>query len=229
MPILTRFPSRRWQITLNRVETAGETTPIPTSAIIVTVDNLPNAVTAITSTGEKRVITLTNATETLLPSAVSISQTNYRNMVVLATENADLLDYLQQIRSLLRIGLTASDIPDATIMDQVFLRAAELEVYDAINLTDTTYDPKAENDAAFRERTQNAVLYRTAALLLYSLPEIVSETVLQQSVRYREIDIDTKINFWLKAADQSIEPDIVDPQYRQGSAIGSSWTIKTYY
>ena len=133
---------------------------------------------------------------------------------------ADLLGFLQQIRNLLRIGLTPQDLPDATILEQVFLRDAELEVYDAIDLTDATYDTKAAGDNAFRERTQNAVLYRAAAKMVYSLPEIVSETVLQQSVRYREIDIDSKVNFWLKLADQAIEPDIVDPQYRQGAVIG---------
>ena len=229
MPILSRFPTQRWQITLNRVESSSETSPIPTSAFSVTTNNLPNAVTSATPTGLMRILTLTTAVDTLPTSAVVINQTEYSGMMVTATANADLLDYLQQIRNLLRIGLSATDLPDATITGQAFLREAENEVYDAINLNDASYDTKAASDPAFQERTQIAVMYRTAALLLYSLPQIVSESVLQQSVRYREIDIDNKINFWLRTADQSIEPDIVDPQYRQGAVIGSSWTITTSY
>lgn len=228
MPILTSFSSLRWQITLSRVKSDTEPA-LTTGAFTVTTNGLPNHVTAITGTGVDRIITLTTAVASLATSAIVIRQATYSGMTVIATKNADLLSYLQQIRNLLRIGLTSMDLPDSTICEQVFLRAAENEVYDATDLTDATYDAKAMNDAAFRERMQTAVMYRTAALLLYSLPEIVSETVLQQSVRYREIDIDTKINFWLKSADQAIEPDIVDPQYRQGATIGSSWTKTTYF
>ena len=228
MPILTRFPTRRWQITLNRAESSTET-PLTPNAITVTVPTSPNMVVSITGTGLKRIITLTSATDVLTTGDITIGQQSYAGMVVTATQNSDLLDFLQQIRNLLRIGLSSTDLPDATISEQVFLRAAELEVYDALDLTDATYDAKAMGDDAFRERTQNAVLYRTAAKLLYSLPEIVSEAVLQQSVRYREIDISNKITFWLNLADQSIEPDVVDPQYRRGAVIGSSWTIPTAY
>ena len=234
MPILTQFLSHRWKITLSREVSDTETTPIPASDITVTTNRLRNAVTRISGTGKDRIITLTTAVETLMldnlpTSAITINQINYPRMTVTAVENADLLDALQQIRNLLRIGLTSTDLPDSTIREQVFLRAAENEVYDATNLNDASYDTRAANDPAFKERTQTAVMYRAAALLLYSLPEIVSEAVLQQSVRYREIDIDMKINFWLKSADQAIEPDIVDPQYRQGAAIGSSWTRTTYF
>ena len=228
MPIITRFPSHRWQITLNREPTTTEGA-LTALSIQATVGGLPNLVTAITGTGLTRIITLTTATDALSSRDVTIVQRNFAGMQVTATQNADLVGFLQQVRNLLRIGLTAQDLPDSTILEQVFLRDAELEVYDAIDLTDSTYDTKAAGDTAFRERTQNAALYRTAAKLVYSLPEIVSETVLQQSVRYREIDLDSKVNFWLKLADQAIEPDIVDPQYRQGAVIGSSWTRTTRF
>lgn len=230
MAILTQFPSRRWQITLNRAESSTETALMP-NAFNVTVPNPPNVnlVIGITGTGLMRIITLTEAVDAIPIANIVISQSSYTGMMVTATQNADLLDFLQQIRNLLRIGLSSTDLPDSTILEQVFLRAAELEVYDALDLTDATYDAKALNDPAFRERTQNAVLYRAAAKILYSLPEIVSETVLQQSVRYREIDIDNKITFWLNLSNQSIEPDVVDPQYRSGAVIGSSWTIPFSY
>ena len=228
MAVLTSFPSLRWQITLNRLETESERA-LEAQDILLTLNNLPATVATITTGGLMRVIGLSSAVASLPAASVTILQSAFPGMRVTATQNADLLDFLQQIRNLLRIGLTSQDLPDSTILEQVFLRAAEMEVYDATNLTDATYDTKAASDAAFRERTQTAVMYRTAALLLYSLPEIVSETVLQQTVRYREIDIDAKVNYWLKIADQSIEPDIVDPQYRQGAVIGSSWTIPTRY
>lgn len=231
MPILTRFPSRRWQLTLNRDIDSPRESMLTDNELDVTVPNPPtvNMITEITGTGLMRVITLTTAVDAIPLANISISQPSHMGMRVTATQNSDLLDFLQQIRNLLRIGLTSTALPDSTILEQVFLRAAELEVYDALDLTDTTFDAKAENDPAFRERAQNAVLYRAAAKLLYSLPEIVSEAVLQQSVRYREIDIDNKISFWLNLADQSIEPDIVDPQYRSGTVIGSSWTIPFSY
>ena len=229
MAILTQFPSKRWQITLSRLETTSEG-PLLTTSITVTVPDPPNVnpVTSISGTGLMRDIILMTAVDAIPLGNIQLG-TRYMGMTVTATQNSDLLEFLQQVRNLLRIGLSATALPDSTILEQVFLRSAELEVYDALNLVDSTYDAKAENDPAFRERAQNAVLYRTAAKLLYSLPEIVSEAVLQQSVRYREIDIDNKISFWLNLADQSIEPDIVDPQYRRGAVIGSSWTIPFSY
>ena len=86
MPIITRFPSVRWEITLNREPTASEGA-LTAQDVQVTVSLIPNLVTAISGTGLTRVITLTTATDTLSTNAVTILQRNFAGMRVTATQN----------------------------------------------------------------------------------------------------------------------------------------------
>ena len=226
MAILSNFPATRWQIILNRLEADG--------AGALTASNLAisgNTVTAITGTGLTRVITLGTAVAMLLPTAITfVSRTETAPAFsVVSTSNEELQDYLRQIRNILRIGLTDTDLPNSVIAEDAFLRAAEHLIYETLGLSgDSAYDTKAMGDPDFAERARISTMYRTAALLVLSLPDIVSESVLQQSVRYAEIDWEKKINTWIRISNNQIEEDVATPTYSDG-VIGDSWTRTTLY
>ena len=203
MAVITSFPSTEWRITLSRVEDSGELALVSSDFTIQM-----TTVMDISGTRLMRVLTLGMPVAMLMPSMISI--TSHGDMRVVSTTNQLKEQFLNNIRDLLDLGLTADGLPDDKIDDLVFLRAAELDVYDLLGLTDETYDMKAMTDSAFAERVRIAVMYRTAAKLLYSFPQIVSEATLSLSTRYREIDIDNKINFWLNLSNKSVEPDIPD-------------------
>jgi len=137
----------------------------------------------------------------------------------------NVASYLSQIRNILRIGLTSEDLPDATIQEAAFLRRAELAVYEKTGLTDQTYD--AISDPLKQERLRIAVLYRTAALLVPALPEIVRESFLGELQQFAQIDWEQKIAFFNSQADDAIEQDTPVQTSSIGS-VGSSYTRFTF-
>ena len=132
-------------------------------------------------------------------------------MSVVTTTNLDLQEFLNEIRNILDVGVDAETLPNTIIASLPFLRAAELEVYELTGETDASYDTKAAADPLFRERMRIATMYRTAARLLYSFPEIIAESELQLTTRYNSIDPEKKINFWLGISNDSVKDDVVDP------------------
>ena len=133
MAILSNFPTRNWTITLNRVETESEDTLAPSDIIVS-----GNTVTAISGTTVTRNLTLQTAVASLLPADISFS--GYSGLAVVSTSNADIPQFLQQIRELLSVRLTAEDIPDSIINSDVYLLLAETQTYDATGLTSMQYD-----------------------------------------------------------------------------------------
>ena len=210
MAILTRFPTTNWQINLSAV--LATLTPAD-----VTVTG--NTVTAVVGTGSRWTLTLDTPTDALLPSSVTIAGTT-----VTSTDNADIAGFMEQIRNILRIGVTEEDLPDSTIRELAFLRRAELAVYERTGNTDATYDAAASN-TALRDRFRIAVMYRTAALLLPALPDIVRESLQSELRQYVQIDFDTKINFFLSQANDAIEDDTTtEADVSSVGSLGDSYT-----
>ena len=224
MPILTSFSSTTWDITLNRIERSDE------SALSVgDVSVMNNVVNAISGDGLVRMLTLMEARDMLPISDISIG--GHPGIVVVSTENAELINFMNQIRNVLDLGLTAAALPDSVIREDVFLRAAELEVYEKLNLANNAaYTTWATNNPDKVENARIAVMYRTAAKLLYSLPQIISESNLQLTTRYKDFNIEEKINFWLGLSDDTID-DILPPGDRtsDGVVIATSVTKVFYY
>ena len=151
------------------------------------------------------------------------------NTIITGTENIALQPFLQQIRDILRIGVTAEDLPDETISDLVFLRKAELDVYDRTGISEATYDTRAAADTALRDRFRISTMYRTAALLVPALPDIVRESFQSELRQYVQMDWEQKINFFLTQADDAIEEDIPDSDQGTLGRIGSSYTPPINY
>ena len=213
MAILSQFPSNRWIITLNREVTEPALAP---NAFTIS----GNSVLSITGSGTTRTIVLGGALAMLNATDISIDQSGYTDEVnVIATENALLIPFLEQIRNLIGLDLSTQNLPDATILQPAFLRAAELQVYDALDTTDTAYDTKAASDELFKERTRIAVIYRTAALLVPVLPSIVESSTLRLRTRYTQIDWQEKVAFFIKAADDAVKPDIIDPDFGDATVV----------
>ena len=201
MAILTQFPSTEWNITLN----------VPVTAL--TQSNVPaiggtNTVTAVSGSGTTWKLTLTDAVETLAPSAVMITGiTTTPPVEVVSTDNAAIAPFMQEIRNLLRIGLDAQDLPDATIRQLSYLRQAEMNVYQEAPIkTDTAYDSAASNPL-LRDRYRIATMYHTAALLVPALPDIVREEFKEEYRQYVQMQGEDKINLFLGAAKDALIPE----------------------
>ena len=214
MAILSSFYTRNWQITLNRVEASGE------SALVIgdfTISG--NSVTSISGTGLTRNIVLGTAVEMLNPTHLMIvNHMTAPAMVVTSAVNADIPQFLEQIRQLLDIGLTSDDLPNSVVTNLVYLRKAEFQVYESTGLTDTTYDTKVGGltptpaQRIIAERYRISVMYRTAALLVPALPDVVEQSTLRLRTRYVEIDWQEKIALFIRLADDIIEDEIIDAQ-----------------
>ena len=215
MAILSQFNSTSWIITLNREINQAENEPEFRLGNTDVVPNIPadiaisgSVVRNIRGSGLTRTITLEVERSTLPITDITINQSRYAGMEVIATQNADQIPYLTQIRNLLDLSLTAANLPDSTIEQPSFLRTAELQIYDTLMLTDATYDTKAGSDELFKERVRIATMYHTAALLIPVLPNIVETSTLRLRTRYTEIDWQLKRDSFLKISNDSIKPDI---------------------
>ena len=140
---------------------------------------------------------------------------------------------LEQIRNILRIGITAEDLPDSTIEERVFLRRAELAVFAQTKTSEADYDAlpsNPENDAK-RERFQIAAMYRTAALLVPALPDIVREQFQSELRQYVQMDWEQKINFFISQSDDAVAEEIAaaDTVVSSVGSIGSSYTRYTAF
>lgn len=200
MAILSQFPTTMWKITL--AESVDGLTP---SHVAVS----PAVVLRITGSGNVWILTLSEAIP-LENAHVNVTH-NGVPVRVLSVENAEIPGFLNQIRNILRIGITAEDLPDSSIRELAFLRNAELAVYEKTGKPEGTYDTESLVNPALRDRFRIAVMYRTAALLVPSLPDIVRESFLGELQQYAQIDWQEKINFFLSQSDDAIEEDLPEP------------------
>ena len=210
MAILSSFPSTMWSITLS-------TSLVSLAPGDVTVSG--NTVSAVTGAGTTWTLTLGTAVDTLAPTSIAIS-----GNTVTATDNASIAQFIEQIRNILRIGVTREDLSDSTIRELAFLRKAELAVYEKTSQTEAQYDTASASDPALRDRFRIAVMYRTAALLVPALPDIVRESFQSELRQYVQMDWEQKINFFISQSDDAIEEDIPE-----GAVISSVGSVGTSY
>ena len=205
MAILSSIPN--WRITLNRDVVPGESA--------LRVGDFTPVITDISGTGLIRDIVLdtprTTSTGFLTSSDITISNhaTDPAMVVTSVAPSGLILSALDQIRQLLDVGLTSTQLPNAVIYSSVYLRKGEREVYESTGESDSTYNRLSPDK---KENFRIATMYRTAALLVPALPDIVEQSTLRLRTRYVEIDWQEKIALFLKLADEVIEDDIVRPQ-----------------
>ena len=131
--------------------------------------------------------------------------------IIIHAINPDYQNYvksvLNQIRSLIDTRLTEEDLPDSIIEGSVFLREAEMQV-----LMVLSEDLSAPLDSFFslednkKERAIISIMYRAAAILLYSNPQIIQQSFERSGIRFAQVDIDEKYNFLIKFGDDVIDP-----------------------
>ena len=113
-----------------------------------------------------------------------------------------------QIRHRIDIDLTSEDIPDSIIDQPAYLRLAELQVYDILDVTEAAFDEKTD---LFKERAQIATIYRTAALMIYSFPQVIEEEIVTTDMRWSEIDLEKKYELLMRLSEDILGDDIVNP------------------
>lgn len=217
MAILSEFPTTQWTITLS---TTPSTTLMPAD---ITVSG--NAVSSVSGAGTTWMLILRDPVAILPPSSVTIT-----GSTVVSTENAEIAGFMQQIRNLLRIGMDAADLPDATIRQLSYLRKAEFSVYEETKKTEAQYDTAIMNDPAMRDRFRIAAMYHTAALLVPALPDIVREEFQQEYRQYVQMDGDEKIALFLNAAKDAIQEEITaTASISNVGELGTSYTRYTAF
>ena len=202
MGILTAYSTDAWTLYLNRIETEDETLLVPDD---FTVNIAQNLIQTISGDGIARQVTFQNAVGSFALSALVINR--HPGMEVVGAIPTASVSYLDQIRNILRLGLTDDDLSEFQIQQDAFLGQGELEVYSSLNVTPVQYDSKAESDPLYQQRVRTAAMYRTAALLVPALPEIIGNTLRGENIRYAEYDWQERINFYLRVAADAIEED----------------------
>jgi len=184
-----------------------------------------NAVSSVSGAGTTWMLILRDPVAILPPSSVTIT-----GSTVVSTENAEIAGFMQQIRNLLRIGMDAADLPDATIRQLSYLRKAEFSVYEETKKTEAQYDTAIMNDPAMRDRFRIAAMYHTAALLVPALPDIVREEFQQEYRQYVQMDGDEKIALFLNAAKDAIQEEITaTASISNVGELGTSYTRYTAF
>ena len=131
-------------------------------------------------------------------------------MHVITSANRSALD---GVRHLLNVGLTEAELTNETILSDPFLRVAEYQLYEALGLSgDSDYDakigtaPRTAAQESYRSRSMIAVTYLTAIQLIPSLPQLIEESILRESVRYQEIDWEAKSALLKATAEEVLDP-----------------------
>lgn len=206
MAILTSFSTVNWKITFSEDNSSLTASGIQISG---------NGVTSLSSSGITRDAVLQTATDNLV-----ITSTGVSGVTVVSVENRDLVDYLSQIRWILNSLLTVTDLPDEQILSP-FLRSAEYETYDALGISESDYDTKASTDSTYREKVRLSTLYRTAALMVPAVPDIIRQRIDLESIQYVEYDPQEKIANYLRLSNNEIEEFLPEDSNRSGFASGS--------
>lgn len=228
-------PSTDWTLTFNREVGAGlaaESTIAPGDISIAN-----NSVTRITGQGLQRGIHLSTALSGLEPDDITISNHPNPDIEVtavtanvpvpnlisdnpLSIANLALAQALDNIRNYLEIGLTRDELPNKTIIDG-YLPQAEEEIYSVLNVTPTEYDTRATASTTFSSKTQLAVQYRTAALIVPALPEILTEEINRERQTFAEFEPEKKIQFFLDRSESEIREFVPTTAAVTGYVAGS--------
>ena len=208
MAILSDIKSTSWILTFNEN---------PGTINIANVTVSSNTVTSITGMGTTRTLIVGTQVSDLEISDITITGLP-SSVELIDIENRILSGFLAQIRSILNISLTKTDLPDDKIVSP-FLRSADNAVLAELDLTTQAYAAKSDS---FKEKARLSVLYRTAAFLVPSLPDIVEEAILNERTRYVEYDPDQKIAYFIRLSKNEIQ-DLLPP----GTVTGSGVPIKT--
>ena len=204
MAILTTFPTRNWKITFSE-----DNSNLAAGGITIT----GNSVTSLSSSGITRDAVLHTADSDLEVS--DITATGVSGVTVVSVENGDIANYLNQIRWLLNARLTQVDLSDQQILNP-FLRSAEYETYDALGVTESQYDTRANSDSTFQEKVRLSTLYRTAALLVPAIPDIIRQGSVRASYQWAEFDPKEKIANFIRLSTNEIEEYIPEGSQRSG-------------
>lgn len=222
MGILSAYPTTQWTLFLNRAELSTESA-LTLADITVGMETL----TALSGSGTARRVTFGTAVAAVQPTSVVLA--GHPGMHVIGGLPTESLAFLDQVRNILRIGLTPEDLSDFQIQQSAFLGKAELDTYAALNTTPAAYAAKAASEPLYEQRVRTAVLYRTAALLVPSLPEILENTLRSERIRYAELDWQQRINYFLKVANDAIAEDTTSADVAGGVVIATLATRETYF
>lgn len=125
--------------------------------------------------------------------------------------------FLQSVRDLISIGLTAQDISDDLLNSLIYFRGSELNLITLLGYSDddddnpstpTPYETKLTNDPIFKSRAEVWIATRMAARILPALGQILEEGILNERVRYQEINIEERIRLLLGIGDDAIRPEL---------------------
>ena len=208
MAIISTFSTRNWKITFSQ-----DSPDLTAQGVVVNGDPL----TSLSSSGVTRDAVLHSPETTLDKNRID---TGVEGVSVIAVENSEIADYVDQVRWLLNTRLTPQDLSDRQILNP-FLRTAEFETYDILGLTEAEYDSRAARDPQFEEKTRLSVLYRTAALMVPAIPDIVRQSVLNTTIQWAEYDPDKKIANFLRLSHNEIQTLVPDIERISGYAAGS--------
>lgn len=116
---------------------------------------------------------------------------------------------LQDIRQLVLNELTSKDLPDDVINRDIYLGIAERDIFARANITSSQYDAL---DAEQQTKIKTAVKYKTAVLILPSLPQLLRETVIGISYQYNQLSQTNKIKRYEDLIDNQVPkvPEVVD-------------------
>ena len=92
---------------------------------------------------------------------------------------------LAEIRGLVSLSLTTTELPDAVIQRDVYLGAAEASILGQLKLTEAAFKAQPASQQAPGKR---AMKYKAATLIIPGIDRLVSQTTLDRLVRLEEKD-----------------------------------------
>lgn len=121
--------------------------------------------------------------------------------------------FFQEVRNLISIGLTSDDLSDSILNSMIYFKASELNLIRLLGYEDDPepYETKLTSDDDFKDRAEVWIATRMAASILPALGQILEEGILNERVRYQELDLQERINLLLGIGDDAITPDLSDP------------------
>ena len=142
----------------------------------------------------------------------------------------DDTDALHEIRVQVWQELTDDELPDADIAMESRLGAATVEVLDLIDYDETKYNAAT---AAIKFRIRLSIIFRTAAILVPTLPQQTRESILNQAhdEQFAVIDWEEKVKMLNDTHIKHID-DLIPPGHVPGSGGGplfSTFEVKLPY
>ena len=113
-----------------------------------------------------------------------------------ALTGTELSGFLQEVRDLIQVGLTTEELSDDLLSRMIFFRASELNLIRLLGDSQSEYDAKL-GVPDFKLRAETWIASRMAAAILPALPQILEEGILDERVRYQQLDIEKRIELLL--------------------------------